>query len=249
MTRLKNRDQIDRIRVSCKLLARMYVEIKPLVVDGITTLELDKWAEDFIRKNGGKPAFKGYMGFPGTLCTSINHEVIHGIPKARKIKTGDLVSLDCGIDLGGYFSDMAVTFPVGEVSDENRKLLKVTEESLYKGIDAALFGNRIKDISRAISDHIKPHHYGIVHQYCGHGVGFTQHEDPQVPNYVGVGPNPRLVEGMVLAIEPMVNLGKAEVRTLSDDWTVVTVDQRNSAHFEHTIAIFEDRTEILTLLD
>jgi methionyl aminopeptidase len=250
MIRLKNSDQIARIRESCQLLARLFHELPSQTVEGRSTLDLDHWAEDWIRRHGGKPAFKGYQGFAGTLCISINHEVIHGIPKAdRKIRAGDLVSLDSGIDLGGYFSDMALTVPVGKVTDEEKKLLEVTEASLSSGLAAVRNGGRVRDIAVAVTEVVKPHRYGIVHQYCGHGVGFSQHEDPQVPNSVSSGPNPRLVPGMVLAVEPMINLGKAEVRVLSDEWTVVTVDGKKAAHFEHTVVILEDRTEVLTLLD
>ncbi|NNM67998.1 MAG: type I methionyl aminopeptidase [Spirochaetales bacterium] len=249
MIALKTKDQIDRIRESCRLLARMFHEIEPMVQAGMTTLELDRWAENFIRSHGGKPAFKGYQGFPGTLCTSINQEVIHGIPKNKKIVEGDLVSLDCGIDLKGFFSDMAVTFVVGEVTSEEKLLVEVTRQSLDAGIVAAQPGARVRDISNAVTSVVKPHRFGIVHQYCGHGVGFSQHEDPQVPNAVALGTSPRIVPGMVLAIEPMINLGKAEVRVLSDDWTVVTVDGKKSAHFEHTIAILEESSEVLTRED
>jgi methionyl aminopeptidase len=250
MIRLKNADQLARIRESCQLLARLFQELPAQTVEGRSTLDLDKWAEDWVRRHGGKPAFKGYQGFPGTLCISINHEVIHGIPKAdRKIKAGDLVSLDSGIDLGGYFSDMALTVAVGTVPEEERKLLEVTKASLGAGVRAVRAGGRVRDVAVAVTEVVKPHRYGIVHQYCGHGVGFSQHEDPQVPNSVSTGPNPRIVPGMVLAIEPMVNLGKAEVRVLSDQWTVVTVDGKKAAHFEHTVAVLEDGIEVLTLLD
>ncbi len=250
MIRLKNLEQIARIRESCQLLAQLFQELPAQAQEGRSTLDLDLWAEDWIRRRGGKPAFKGYQGFSGTLCISLNHEVIHGIPKAdRKIKAGDLVSLDCGIDLGGYFSDMALTVAVGKVTDEERKLLDVTRASLVSGLSAVRSGGRVRDIANAVTEVVKPHRFGIVHQYCGHGVGFSQHEDPQVPNAVSTGPNPRLVPGMVLAVEPMINLGKAEVRVLSDQWTVVTVDGRKSAHFEHTVAILEDGPQVLTLLD
>lgn len=250
MIRLKNTDQLSRIRESCQLLARLFHELPGQLQEGRSTLDLDKWAEDWVRRHGGKPAFKGYQGFPGTLCISINHEVIHGIPKAdRKIQAGDLVSLDSGIELAGYFSDMAKTFAVGPVTSEETKLLEVTKASLVAGIGAVKAGGRVRDVAVAVTEVVKPHRFGIVHQYCGHGVGFSQHEDPQVPNAVSTGPNPRIAAGMVLAIEPMINLGKAEVRVLSDQWTVVTVDGRKAAHFEHTIAVLEDRTEILTLLD
>ncbi|MEI8092742.1 MAG: type I methionyl aminopeptidase [Spirochaetales bacterium] len=249
MIKLKNKDQIERIRESCRLLARMFREIRPLVVEGVTTLELDRWAENYIRQAGGKPAFKGYMGFPGTLCTSINEEVIHGIPKDRKLRTGDLVSLDCGIDLRGYFSDMAFTMPIGAITEAENVLLQATQASLDAAVRAVRHGGRIRDVATAVTEIIKPHRFGIVHQYCGHGVGFSQHEEPQVPNAVSLGANPRIAAGMVLAIEPMINLGKAEVRVLSDDWTVVTADKKKSAHFEHTVAVWEDRIEILTLSD
>jgi methionyl aminopeptidase len=250
MIRLKNAVQIARIRESCQLLARLFQELPAQTQEGRSTLDLDRWAEDWIRARGGKPAFKGYQGFSGTLCISLNHEVIHGIPKAdRKIKAGDLVSLDCGIDLGGYFSDMAMTLAVGAIPPEEQKLLEVTRASLGQGISAVRPGGRVRDVANAVTEVIRPHRYGIVHQYCGHGVGFSQHEDPQVPNAVSSGPNPRLVPGMVLAVEPMINLGKAEVRVLSDQWTVVTVDGKKSAHFEHTVAILEDGAEVLTLLD
>jgi len=250
MIRLKNPDQLARIRESCQLLARMFQELPAQTQEGRSTLDLDKWAEDWIRRHGGKPAFKGYQGFPGTLCISINQEVIHGIPKAdRRIVAGDLVSLDCGIDLGGYFSDMAMTLAVGAVNKEETKLLEVTKASLAAGLGAIRAGGRVRDVAVAVTEVVKPHRFGIVHQYCGHGVGFGQHEDPQVPNAVSSGPNPRIVPGMVLAIEPMINLGKAEVRVLSDQWTVVTVDGKKAAHFEHTIAVLEEGTEVLTLLE
>lgn len=247
MLKLKNHDQIARIHESCRLLARMFQEIAPLVQPGITTLELDKWAYDFVVRHKGKPAFKGYMGFPATLCISINQEVIHGIPKDRKILEGDLVSIDSGIDLGGYFSDMAKTYAVGKILPQEQTLLDVTQESLSRAVGSIAAGGRIRNIATAVTDTVKPYHFGIVHQYCGHGVGFSQHEDPQVPNALGGGPNPRIVPGMVLAVEPMINLGKAEVRVLSDQWTVVTVDGKKSAHFEHTVAVWEDRVEVLTL--
>ena len=249
MIRLKNSEQIDRIRESCHLLGQLFQELPGQTLEGRSTLDLDRWAEDWVRRHGGKPAFKGYQGFPGTLCISINHEVIHGIPKAdRKIQNGDLVSLDSGIDLRGYFSDMAITVPVGKISDEETRLLETTKASLVRGLGAVRSGGRVRDIAVAVTEVVKPHRYGIVHQYCGHGVGFSQHEDPQVPNAVSSGPNPRMVPGMVLAVEPMINLGKAEVRVLSDQWTVVTVDGKKAAHFEHTVVVLEDRLEVLTLL-
>jgi methionyl aminopeptidase len=246
MIKLKNREQIAGIRKSGALLAQLFGEIKERIKPGVSLLELDHWAYEFVLAGGGTPAFKGYMGFPATLCTSLNEAVIHGIPDNTLLKEGDLISIDCGINLEGYISDMAYTFAVGQISSEDQKLLSITNEALYKGIEAVKKGKRIKDISRAISDHISPGGYGIVHQYCGHGVGLEVHEDPQVPNYLGPGPNPRLKPGMVIAIEPMVNHGVAEVDVLEDDWTVVTRDGKRSAHFEHTVAILEDGIEVLT---
>jgi methionyl aminopeptidase len=247
MIRIKNTEQIEGIRRSCRLLAAMFDMVEPEVREGVTPRKLDRLCHDFILDNGGTPAFLGYGGFPATLCTSVNSAVIHGIPDDRPLAPGDVLSIDCGIDLDGYISDSAYTFPVGEVAPEVERLLRITEESLYKGIEAAVAGNRVKDISRAVYRHTKSEGYGIVREYSGHGVGLEVHEEPSVPNYPGAGPNPRLKPGMVLAIEPMINLGGDGVRVLDDDWTVVTRDDAVSAHFEHTIAILDDRTEILTL--
>lgn len=250
MIRLKNPKQIDGIRQSCKMLSAMFKELVPLVRPGVETLELDLWAQDWIKRAGGKPAFLGYGDdtnpFPAALCISINEEVIHGIPSKRKVEDGDLVSLDCGIDLGGYFSDMAKTVAVGKVSPAAAALNKTTEECLYLGIEQAVAGNRIHQVSRAVYNHAAERGYGVVHQYCGHGVGFSPHEDPQVPNYASPGSNPRMMEGLVIAIEPMINLGTGDVELLDDDWTVVTADEKLSSHWEHTVAIFSDHTEILT---
>jgi methionyl aminopeptidase len=250
MIRLKNQKQMDGIRESCRMLKTMFSELVPLVAVGVETRDLDRWVRDWIKKAGGKPAFLGYGDdrnpYPAALCVSINDEVIHGIPSKRRIADGDLVSLDCGIDLGGHFSDMARTVPVGNASEEARKLVRVTEECLALGLAEAKSGNRIHQISRAVFNHAKEHGYGVVHQYCGHGVGFSPHEDPQVPNYVSPGANPRMAEGLVIAIEPMINIGTGDVELLEDDWTVVTADGKLSSHCEHTVAIFRDRTEILT---
>ncbi|MDR2786185.1 MAG: type I methionyl aminopeptidase [Treponema sp.] len=249
MIRLKNEKQIAGIRESCKVLRAMFDEMTPLVKPGVETIEIDKWVRDWIKKAGGKPAFFGYgpreCPFPGAICISVNEEVIHGIPSKRKIADGDLVSLDCGIDLGGYISDRSVTVEVGKVSAEAHTLNQVTRECLYRGIHAAKYGDRLLQIARAIQSHALSHGYGVVRQFCGHGVGLAVHEDPQVPNYPH-GPNPRMTGGMVLAIEPMINLGVGDVDVLDDNWTVVTADGRLSSHWEHTIAIFPDHTEILT---
>jgi methionyl aminopeptidase len=246
MIKLKSNDEIKRIRESGLMLAETYREIGKLIEPGITTLALDKFARNYIEKRGGRPAFLGYQGYPSTLCTSVNEIVIHGIPDNYKLREGDVISLDCGIILNGFVSDSAVSFPVGTVSEEIARLLKVTEESLYLGIEQAVNGNRVKDISRAVAEHAGAFNYGIVHEFCGHGVGYNLHEDPQIPNYVGRGPNPRLKPGMVIAIEPMINLGTGDVRVLDDGWAVETLDRKVSAHFEHTIAIFENHNEILT---
>jgi methionyl aminopeptidase len=249
MIRLKNDQQIDGIRRSCKLLSAMYRELIPLVKPGVQTLDLDRWVRDWIKKAGGRPAFLGYgppkNPYPAALCVSINNEVIHGLPGKRKIREGDLVSLDCGIDLEGFISDQAVTLEAGKVSPEARALNRATIECLYKGIAAAKAGDRLLQIARAVSGHAKLGNYGVVRQFCGHGVGLELHEDPQVPNYPH-GSNPRMSRGMVIAIEPMINRGTEKVEILQDGWTVVTEDDAISAHWEHTLAIFEDHTEILT---
>jgi methionyl aminopeptidase len=249
MIRLKNEKQISGIRTSCKLLSAMYRELLPLVKAGVETAEIDRWVRLWIQKAGGKPAFLGQGSrknpFPAAICISINEEVIHGIPSKRKIAHGDLVSLDCGIDLGGYISDQALTVEVGDVSPAVHALNVATRECLYKGIAAAKAGDRLLQIARAVQGHAVEHGYGVVREFCGHGVGLALHEDPQVPNYPH-GPNPRMGAGMVIAIEPMINAGDGDVEILDDGWTVVTADRSMSSHWEHTLAIFSDHTEILT---
>jgi len=249
MIRLKNEKQIDGIRKSCRMLSAMYRELIPLIKPGIQTIEIDQWTQNWIKKSGGKPVFLGYKlkkkPYPAAICVSINEEVIHGIPGKRRIADGDLVSLDCGIDLGGFISDQAVSIEAGKVSADVKKLNKITNECLYKGIEAANAGDRLLQISRAVEKHARAEGYGIVEEYCGHGVGLALHEDPHVPNYPH-GANPRLNNGMVIAIEPMINLGKDDIEICDDEWTIVTADDKVSAHWEHTIAIFGGRTEILT---
>lgn len=248
MIRIKNEKQIDGIRKSCKTLARLFRALEPMVQDGISTGELDAFCVDFIKKAGGKPAWYAEK-FPGAACISVNEEVIHGIPsKKRIIKNGDLVSLDIGIDLGGYISDATITVPVGTVGARELALLDTTKRCLDAGIAACRAGARIGDISRAVYDVATKGGFGVVYEYCGHGVGLGVHEDPQIPNVPERGPNPRIVPGMVLAIEPMINMGTADVDLLDDDWTVVTADGLPSCHMEHTVAVFADHTEILTLL-
>ncbi len=247
MIKLKTVDEIARIRDSCMLLNDTLEELVRMVDVGVTTSELDRFARDYIVRHHGKPAFLGYEGYPASLCASVNQVVIHGIPDKRRLKEGDILGLDLGVDLGGYISDAAYTIGVGRISPEANALLEITKDCLRLGVQQAVPGNRIKDISAAVFARAHAAGYGIVRQFCGHGVGFSLHEDPQIPNYVGPGPNPRIKNGMVLAIEPMINLGVDEVEILEDGWTVQTVDNSLSAHFEHTIAILEDRTEVLTV--
>ena len=246
MLRLKSEKEIAKILEASQILAEILHMCGNLAEPGITTGELDDFVRNSIIRRGGKPAFLGYMNYPASLCISINNEVIHGIPGRRKLKEGDIAGLDVGIELNGYFSDTAITIGVGKISAEREKLLKVTEQCLEKAIEQAIAGNRVSDIGRVVYNNARANNYDVVRQYCGHGVGFSQHEDPQVPNYLSSGPNPRLRPGMVIAIEPMINQGGWQVDVLEDDWTVVTADGLDSAHFEHTIAIFKDRTEILT---
>lgn len=246
MLKLKNAEQLDGIRASCLLLSELYAFLRPLVAVGVTTAELNAEAEAFIERAGALPAFKGYYDFPAALCISVNEEVIHGIPGKRVLKPGDLVGIDCGINLGGYFSDAAFSVPLPPIAPETERLVKVTRECLERAIAAMKVGGRIHDISRAVFSHAKAAGFGVVRPYCGHGVGFGVHEDPQVPNYVSSGPNPRLVPGMVLAIEPMINAGGDAIEELDDGWTVVTRDRSYSAHFEHTVAVTEGGIEVLT---
>ncbi|MGN0739282.1 MAG: type I methionyl aminopeptidase [Treponema sp.] len=250
MIRLKNEDEINGIRKSCHLLADMFKAVIPQVKAGMSTKELDDLCKKFITSHGGKPAWYR-ENFPGAACISINDEVIHGIPsKKRIIKDGDIVSIDVGIDLDGYISDSTHSVLVGNVDSKIRKLDEVTLECLKAGIEACRVGNRIKDISKAVYDIASKHGYGVVYDYCGHGVGLDVHEDPNIPNVVDWGgANPRIQAGMVLAIEPMINLGTADVVLADDDWTVLTADGLPSAHEEHTVAVFADHTEILTALD
>jgi len=249
MIRLKNEKQIDGIRKSCKMLSAMFRELIPLVKVGIQTTEIDYWVRDWIRKAGGKPVFLGYVlkktAYPAAICISINDEVIHGIPSKRRIHEGDLVSLDCGINLDGFISDQAVSIEAGKVSAEVHKLNVITNQSLYLGIQAVKAGERLLQIARAVEGHVKPNGYGIVKDFCGHGVGLALHEDPHVPN-TPHGANPKMNNGMVFAIEPMINIGTGDVEVLEDGWTVVTADGKISAHWEHTVAIFNGKTEVLT---
>ena len=249
MIHLKNELQIDGIRKSCKMLSAMFRELIPQVTPGVKTIEIDNWVKNWIVHAGGRPVLLGYgpsdSPFPASICISINNEVIHGVPSRKKINGGDIVSLDCDIDLDGFISDQTVTLEIGKISNAVHNLNIITNECLYKGIDAIKIGGRLLQISRAIQSHACANGYGVVHQWSGHGVGLAVHESPDVPN-VPHGPNPPILNGMVLAIEPMIGLGTGDVKTLEDGWTVVMSDNKTSAHWEHTVAIIHDKVEILT---
>lgn len=245
---LKSQDEIKRIAEACRIVAEALDGIKKRIVHGITTRELDRIAEDFIISKKATPAFKGYRGYPASLCTSVNEQVIHGLPSTRKLKNGDIVSLDLGVYYMGFYGDAAVTLPVGKVNDTARKLLAITEEALYKGIKNTVVGNRLFDISHAIQSHVEVEGFSVVRNFVGHGIGRELHEDPQLPNFGKPGEGPELMEGMTLAIEPMVNAGGWEVVILDDGWTAVTKDKSLSAHFEHTVAITSNGPKALTKL-
>ena len=251
MIRLKSEEDMVKLRLSGKILAATFRHLEPHLKSGISTWDIDHMADEFIRRQGATPSFYKYRGFPGHICTSVNEVVIHGIPsKQQVLRQGDIVSLDIGVDLDGYFTDSARTYGIGEVAEADRKLIEVTEQSLLHAINglAPPSGKgRLKDIGKAVSQFVQPHGYGIVDNFCGHGVGFAVHEDPSVFNcHPSPGLNPRLKAGMVLAIEPMICLGTHEVEVWDDGFTVVTEDGKNAAHFEHTVAVHEDYIEILT---
>ncbi|MBI9099167.1 MAG: type I methionyl aminopeptidase [Spirochaetaceae bacterium] len=247
MIYIKSDDEIQVMRECGTLLALMYDYLEPYVQPGISGLELDKLAENFLLKNNAVPEQKGYKGFPSTLCVSINEQVIHGIPSKRKLKEGDIVGLDCTISLKGLMTDSARTFAVGTIGKKEKLLLERTEKALYLGIDTVHSGMRVNEIGRVIEEYIKSFEYGIVRDFCGHGVGYDIHEEPTVLNYYSSRYRQRLKENMVITIEPMINLGRDDVRVLSDDWTVETIDKQPSCHFEHTIAVTEKGCEILTV--
>lgn len=248
MVILKSPDEIEKLRVSNAIVAEILEDIKEKVRPGITTGELDRQAEELARKRGVKPAFKGYRGYPYALCTSINDEVVHGMPSERKLREGDIVSIDFGVEYKGFFGDAAITVPVGNASAAAENLMRVTRESLFRAIDAARIGNRIGDISNAVQSHVEAAGYSVVRDFVGHGIGRKLHEEPQVPNYGVRGRGVVLKAGMVLAIEPMVNEGIYKVRVLNNGWTVVTQDGKLSAHFEHSVAITENGPYILSQL-
>lgn len=243
----KTDEEISLIRESCILVSKTLAEVGSYIQPGISTQRLDEIAETFIRDHGATPAFKGYRNFPASLCISVNEEVVHGIPAADKLlKEGDVVSIDCGTVLNGFVGDSAYTFAVGEITEEVKRLLRVTQECLALGVEKARYGNRIGDISFAVQDHAEKSGYGVVRELVGHGVGKKLHEDPEVPNFGKRGNGPKLLPGLVIAIEPMINMGKKNVSEAADGWTIFTQDNKPSAHFEHTVAVLKDRTEILT---
>lgn len=245
----KTREEIELMRESAQIVSRtlglMAREIKP----GVTPLHLDKLAEEFIRDNGAVPGFLGLYDFPNTLCTSINEQVVHGIPSNKPLEEGDIISVDCGAVKNGFYGDHAYTFAVGEVSEDIKTLLRVTKESLYLGIEQMMKGNRMGDLSHAIQEHAEKHGFGVVRELVGHGLGRTMHEPPNVPNYGRRGRGPIFKEGLVLAIEPMINLGTKRISQLNDGWTIVTADRLPSAHFEHDVAIVDGKPDILSTFD
>lgn len=244
---LKSAREIAIMREAGRIVAQVHEELRKAVRPGVTTRELDQLAESLIRKAGGIPTFKGYHGYPASICTSVNEEVVHGIPGDRKLQEGDIIAIDLGVTYRGYVGDSAYTWPVGQVSEEARRLLQVTREALERAIAQCYPGKHLGDIGHAVQSHVEAHGFNVVRDYVGHGIGASMHEDPQVQNYGRPGTGVPLRAGMVLAIEPMVNAGTGQVKTLGDDWTVVTLDGRYSAHFEHTVAITENGPEILTL--
>lgn len=245
---LKSPREIELMRRAGEITALALEEIEKHVKPGITTIELDKIAEELILTHDATPAFKGYRGFPASICASINEEVVHGIPGLRRLQDGDIISIDIGAVFQGYYGDAARTFPVGQVSDDALKLIEVTKQSFFEGIAFAKQGYRLSDISHAIQSYVEGHNYSVVRDYVGHGIGQNMHEDPQIPNFGPPGKGPRLRAGMTLAIEPMVNLGEFEVYTLKNNWTVVTKDGSLSAHYENTVAITDGEPEILTMM-
>ena len=242
----KSEREIELMRKAGYLVSLMHQFIKPYIKEGITTRELDQLCEDFILKNDAVPSCKGYQGFPATLCTSVNDEVVHGIPSDRVLKNGDIITIDVVIGYKGYQGDAAWTYAVGDIDDDKKYLMKHTEQSLYEGLKMVKPGNRIGDISHAVEEYATSHNLGVVHELCGHGIGKDMHEDPEVPNYGIPNTGPRLKPGMVICIEPMLTFGKRYVSLLEDDWTVITEDGSPAAHYEHTVLVTEDGYEVLT---
>jgi methionyl aminopeptidase len=248
MITLKSKREIEIMREASRIVAEVLSELRTRCKTGVQTRELDRVAVEIVTRYGAQPAFKGYRGFPRALCTSINHQVVHGIPGDYRLKNGDIIGLDFGVLYKGYFGDSAITVPIGKVAAETEKLLKITEECLYLGIEKMVPENHLSDLSKAIQVHAESNGFSLVKEFGGHGIGTHLHEDPMVLNYVVNGRGIKLKPGLVLAIEPMVNVGTDQVQTLSDGWTVVTTDGKSSAHFEHTVAVTENGPEILTKL-
>jgi methionyl aminopeptidase len=243
---LKSKDEMERIAEACGIVAETLGALKGYVAEGLTTRELERFSEDIIIRRGGKAAFKGYRRYPASICVSVNDQVVHGIPSERRLRKGDIVSIDIGVFYKGYYGDAAITLPVGEVSEEARRLMRVTEEALWAGIEAVREGGRVSDISCAVQGHVERNGFSVVRAFVGHGIGRQLHEEPQVPNYGPCGRGARLREGMTLALEPMVNAGEPGVRVLEDGWTAVTADGSLSAHFEHTVALTGEGPRVLT---
>ena len=245
---LKSDDEIKRMAESCRIVAEALEGMKDNIAPGIATKDLDEFAESFILSKGARPAFKGYRGYPATVCTSINEQVVHGIPSSTKLKSGDIISLDIGVCYKGFYGDAALTLPVGSVENQAGELLSVTKKALETGLEKSVAGNRLSDVSFAIQEYVESEGFSVVRNFVGHGIGRELHEEPQIPNFGKPGEGPRLLPGMTLAIEPMVNAGNWEVVILNDGWTAVTKDKSLSAHFEHTVAITKNGLEILTKL-
>ncbi len=248
MITIRTPEEIEKIALASKLTADTLSLLEKTVRPGISTLELDRIAEEYIRSNGGIPSCKGYEGYPASLCTSVNDMVVHGIPSAKKIlRKGDIISIDLVVELNGYMGDSCITIPVGHTNKKNLQLIEVTEQALFAGIKQAVPGNHVGDIGYAVEKTVKPYGYGVLREYVGHGIGTDMHEDPEVPNYGTPGHGPRLEEGMVICIEPMITMGSPDILTLRDGWGVVTADGKPAAHIEHTVAITKDGPRILTL--
>jgi len=244
---LKSAEELEIMGEANQLVAATLTMLSTRIRPGVSTALLDGWAEEFVRERGGVPAFKGYRGFPGSLCVSLNEQVVHGIPSKKVVvREGDIVSIDFGVNWRGFYGDAAVTLPVGKVPDQTAELLRVTRESLRQGIGQVQVGNRINDIARAVQEHVERHGFSVVRQFVGHGIGRSLHEAPEIPNYVRSSGSVRLMAGMVLAIEPMVNIGTHEVKVLGDGWTVITKDRSPSAHFEHSVAVTENGPLVLS---
>ncbi|MBR9997377.1 MAG: type I methionyl aminopeptidase [Cyclobacteriaceae bacterium] len=249
MAIIKTEEEIELMRRSAQMVSKTLAVVAEKIQPGVTPLDLDSLAEEYIRDHGGIPGFKGLYGFPNTLCTSINHQVVHGIPDEKPLEEGDIISVDCGVLMNGFYGDQAYTFMVGEVKEGVKYLLEVTKACLELGIQQAVAGKRIGDISQAIQNHAENHGFGVVRELVGHGLGRKMHESPEVPNYGKRGKGPKLVKGMTLAIEPMINQGTKNVKQLKDGWTIVTTDGRPSAHFEHDVVVRDNQAEILTTFE